>query len=272
MKRTKRNPTGATLLSAKSNKHGHVLVINPGLLLYVGLHGSPSERTFGALTLYFSLGEPLSVQLQGEPWQSCNDAVVPPGVPHQIATQGKLYCVLMIETENIDIAALLQRLDATNADGTAIEQLGTRIRALVGPLSGGARRGNLAENELEGLLFDTPLPRRQLDPRIQKVVDRINSHPNESRSATDYAAEVALSCSRFIHLFNAELGVTFRGFKVWKRARNFLGYVTNPSNLTDLALNIGYPDASHFSHSIRRVYGLKPKDIFAGSRRLRLYS
>jgi hypothetical protein len=32
-----------------------------------------------------------------------------------------------------------------------------------------------------------------------------------------------------------------------------------------------YPDSAHFSHSIRQVYGLKPKDISAGSRRLEIH-
>jgi AraC-like DNA-binding protein len=39
-----------------------------------------------------------------------------------------------------------------------------------------------------------------------------------------------------------------------------------------VALDTGYPDSTHFSHSIRHTYGLKPKDIFAGSRRLRIYA
>ena len=46
--------------------------------------------------------------------------------------------------------------------------------------------------------------------------------------------------------------------------------VDQSTTLTDVALGAGYPDSTHFSHSIRQVYGLKPKDIFAGSRKLRV--
>ncbi|MCK9285637.1 MAG: AraC family transcriptional regulator [Rhodocyclaceae bacterium] len=250
---------------------GRILIINRDLLLYVGLHGSPSERTFGALTFYFPFDHSLSVQLNDEPWQLCGYAVVPPYVPHRVTTTDKLYRVLMVETENIDIAALLQKFGGEEGNAL-VSRIGERINALLGRLDASDRHGELPEPNLEALFFDIPLPRRELDPRIRKVVDRINRHPDENFSARDCAREVALSPSRFIHLFNAELGVTLRSFKLWKRARNFLGYVTHPSNLTDLALDIGYPDATYFSHSIRRIYGLKPKDIFAGSRRLRLYS
>ena len=43
-------------------------------------------------------------------------------------------------------------------------------------------------------------------------------------------------------------------------------------NLAHLAQDIGYPDSTHFSHSIRRFYGLKPRAIFSGSRDLAIYS
>jgi AraC-like DNA-binding protein len=46
--------------------------------------------------------------------------------------------------------------------------------------------------------------------------------------------------------------------------------VNSDSRLVYVALDIGYPDSTHFSHSIRQTYGLKPKDIFAGSRKLRI--
>jgi AraC-like DNA-binding protein len=42
--------------------------------------------------------------------------------------------------------------------------------------------------------------------------------------------------------------------------------------LTDVALDAGYPDATHFSHSIRQVYGLTPRSIFAGSRKLAVFA
>ncbi|WP_309901090.1 hypothetical protein [Variovorax soli] len=38
-----------------------------------------------------------------------------------------------------------------------------------------------------------------------------------------------------------------------------------------MALDTGYPDSTHFSHSIRQVYGLRPSDILAGSRRLAVH-
>jgi AraC-like DNA-binding protein len=50
-----------------------------------------------------------------------------------------------------------------------------------------------------------------------------------------------------------------------------LHFVNEDINLAHLAQDIGYPDSTHFSHSIRRFYGLKPRAIFSGSRDLAIY-
>jgi AraC-like DNA-binding protein len=72
-----------------------------------------------------------------------------------------------------------------------------------------------------------------------------------------------LSVSRFLHLFGRELGVPFRRFRAWKRARSLLAFMATRQNLAEFALRVGYPDSTHFSHSIRTVYGMCPREIFA---------
>jgi methylphosphotriester-DNA--protein-cysteine methyltransferase len=109
-----------------------------------------------------------------------------------------------------------------------------------------------------------------LDSRIAGVLEKIKRNPTEQATAEACAANVKLSFSRFLHLFKEEVGAPFRTFRTWKRARSLLHHVNSDSNLVYVALDIGYPDSTHFSHSIRQLYGLKPKDIFAGSRKLRI--
>jgi AraC-like DNA-binding protein len=86
------------------------------------------------------------------------------------------------------------------------------------------------------------------------------------------AAEASLSASRFLHLFKQETGISFRSFRAWKRARHLLNFANQDLNLAHLAQDIGYPDSTHFSHSIRRFYGLKPRAIFSGSRDLAIFA
>ena len=93
----------------------------------------------------------------------------------------------------------------------------------------------------------------------------------EPVTAASCAAQAGLSASRFLHLFKEQTGISFRSFRAWKRARHLLHFANQDLNLAHLAQDIGYPDSTHFSHSIRRFYGLKPRAIFSGSRDLAIY-
>ena len=109
---------------------------------------------------------------------------------------------------------------------------------------------------------------RHIDARINRVLEDIRNDPSRNITAQACAEAVGLSFSRFLHLFKAEVGTPFRSLRTWKRARSLLHHVTRDTNLLQVALDAGYPDSTHFSHSIRQVYGLKPGDVFAGSRQL----
>jgi AraC-like DNA-binding protein len=52
------------------------------------------------------------------------------------------------------------------------------------------------------------------------VIGRIKSDPSAPSCAQACAEQVHLSFSRFLHLFKEEVGVPFRSFRTWKRARS----------------------------------------------------
>ena len=132
-------------------------------------------------------------------------------------------------------------------------------------------RTDIGSAEFDQMCFGETLPRRPLDPRVVRAIARIGRFSGEPLTATTCAAEAGLSASRFLHLFKQETGISFRSFRAWKRARHLLNFANQDLNLAHLAQDIGYPDSTHFSHSIRRFYGLKPRAIFSGSRDLMIY-
>ena len=125
--------------------------------------------------------------------------------------------------------------------------------------------------EFDRMCFGEALPRRVLDPRVVRSIAQIEKFCGEPVTAASCAAQAGLSASRFLHLFKQETGISFRSFRAWKRARHLLHFANQDLNLAHLAQDIGYPDSTHFSHSIRRFYGLKPRAIFSGSRDLAIY-
>jgi AraC-like DNA-binding protein len=154
------------------------------------------------------------------------------------------------------------------ADAPAIVR---RIRGAYETLRLRGRGGGFTTSQFDQMSFGEGLPQRNIDRRIRSAAAALNDFSRSKMTAADCAASVNLSPSRFLHLFKEQTGVSFRAFRAWKRARHLLHFVNEDINLAHLAQDIGYPDSTHFSHSIRRFYGLQPRAIFLGSRDLAIY-
>ena len=262
-------PPATTPAPGAADGGGRVMWVTPERLFYAGLLGSPSVRTMGGLLIYVALRAPIRISLDGVRWDSTELAVVPAYMPHSVACDDRMICDLGLEAESID----LERLPAVirgQAGPVEDAAFARHVRQAHAWLSRHGRELDLQAGSFDQIFFGQALARRRLDPRIEAVVERIRGAPSATAMAESCAASAHLSFSRFLHLFKEEVGTPFRSFRTWKRARSLLHYVTQDSNLAHVALDTGYPDSTHFSHSIRQVYGLKPSDIFAGSRKLAL--
>ena len=248
---------------------GHLMLIMPERVFFAGLLGRPRERCPGALHVY--------VALRGGLWLTTADGreaygelvAVAPNMRHTIASDYRSAICLVIEPESVPDGTFEQwekRLQGLERDHFA-----HRIRAAYETLLTRKRRDDIDSAAFDQMCFGEALPRRVLDPRVARAMVTIGKFSGEPVTAAGCATEAGLSTSRFLHLFKQETGVTFRAFRAWKRARSLLSHVRQAASLTDIALDAGYPDSAHFSHSIRQVYGLTPSDIVAGSRRLALH-
>lgn len=252
---------------AADKRGGKLMLITPDRVVYAGLLGRPLTREFGSLTVYVSLNSPFHIQMDGDSWESAEIRVVPPDTPHRIRTTDRLIGVIMIEPESICMDKLPCFLQSTSYLEYSPAMVDRKRQAFASLVDGSVPVDSI-RTRVDQFFFGEMLALRKLEPRMANVVNRIKRQPWDTVGAEDFALQVDLSFSRFLHLFKAEVGTTFRRFRAWKRARNFLAYVNAQLNLTDIALETGYSDASHFSHTVRRYWGLTPRDIVAGSRRL----
>lgn len=243
------------------------MLITPARVAYIGLLGRPQVREFGALTMYIALDDAFQIQVAGGEWASARMFVVAPDTPHRITSTDRLIGLFLIEPETVNLDLLPLWLQPSNSALQclpALEQVCSAFQSLRN------KQVNVAgvKDNVDEFFLGQSLAIRRLDARMEAIVDKINLDSCGLTSAEGCAKQVNLSFSRFLHLFRDDVGTTFRSFRAWKRARNFLCHVDKPCSLTDIALDIGYPDSSHFSHTVRRYWGLTPKDILAGSRRL----
>ena len=253
----------------KANASGHLMLITPERVFYAGLLGRPRERCPGAFHVY--------VALRGSLWLTTADGrevrgelvATAPNLRHTIVTDYRSAICLVIEPESVPDGTFEQwekRLQGTERDFFA-----HRIRLAYETLLTQQCRGEIDNAAFDRLCFGEALPRRKLEARIIRAIARIGKFSGEPVTADICAAEAGLSASRFLHLFKQETGISFRSFRAWKRARHLLHFANQDLNLAHLAQDIGYPDSTQFSHSIRRFYGLKPRAIFVGSRDLAIY-
>ncbi|MBR0757240.1 helix-turn-helix domain-containing protein [Bradyrhizobium jicamae] len=253
----------------KGLESGHRMLITPERVFYAGLLGRPRERCPGACHVYVALRDGLHLSTSDGRQSHGEIAVTMPNQRHTITSEYRSAICVAIEPESVPdgvLEALARRLQGP--DGV---EFVTRIRAAYATLAEMQHRDAISNAEFDTMCFGEALPQRALDPRVVRAIGRIGKISGEPLTAACCAAEAGLSPSRFLHLFKEETGISFRSFRAWKRARHLLHFANQDINLAHLAQDIGYPDSTHFSHSIRRFYGLKPRAIFSGSRDLAIY-
>ncbi|KAF0807651.1 helix-turn-helix domain-containing protein [Alcanivorax xiamenensis] len=250
-----------------------VMLVTGERLLYSGLVGRRMRpRRMGAASLYVAPIGGFQLKVADQPWEQRTLALLPPYIPHRVASPcGKIINVL-IETEHVSASALAEmmaRFNQPGGDAGVVDRVRRVPRRLLSELAD----TSLNARTFDALVMGTGVGYKALDPRIEVALEAFGSALwRKDISAADYARSIGLSASRFLHLFKKETGTSFRNHRMWKRARNFLNHANCEGSLTDLAFDLGYPDSSHFSHSIRKTFGLQPRSIRLGSRGLKIVS
>ena len=104
-------------------------------------------------------------------------------------------------------------------------------------------------------LDDTP--RRPLQPRVSKALQRIRELDETALPAAELAAESALFLSQLERLFSGELGASVRRLVLWQRLRYALQLALSGDSLTTAAATAGFADSAHLSRCMRRYFGIR---------------
>ena len=251
-----------------SGRSDRFMLISSERVFYAGLHGKPSVRALGALAICVPLHGTARLEVAGQAPRVSEILAVPAYLPHTITSESREILGLLIEPESVCDADLAEIIRQCN-DPVGAGQLAARFREIYATMALSGTNG-FTSADFDQIFLNRRLRPRELDARISTVVSRFQAKPSSSISGDDCANGVKLSLSRFLHLFKDETGMNFKTFRAWKRGRNILHHVNVERNLAHFALDAGYPDSTHFSHSLRRIYGLKPTALFSGSRRLQI--
>ncbi len=106
-------------------------------------------------------------------------------------------------------------------------------------------------------------PQRPRDARIARVVQAIERQPDAFGRLQDAATLACLSPSRFRARFDAELGLPFRRYRLWRRMAAVMRTVAAGGTLTEAAHAAGFSSSAHLSSTFKRMFGLTASDLLA---------
>jgi len=206
--------------------------------LLVSTLGTTDSHVHYAHQVLVALDGEVEVEVQlGDQYHSGALVMIPSQQPHAIISQGVPCLTLFAEPLAFDLADL----------GQACRQADNNPQRLAECLR--------------------QWPRRALDPRLAKALQRVRALDEQALSARELANTAALSISQLERLFSGALKLSVRRLVLWQRLRVALRLALSGVSLTDAALAAGFADSAHFARSVRRQFGLSPSTAL---RQLRL--
>lgn len=253
------------------------ICLRPGLFIFYGKSLDAQTHAHHAIQITWPHAES-HCEIEG---QSIGEGIIlAPDVAHRLSL--KAGWVLLIEPQS-RLGNLIQtRLDGHNysilslpgvipeaslakAQADELIFVHNAIQPLVSCLD--------AEQEFFDLLFDDQTRVDAfMDTRIKALLDTMDDcfagdciKPDAWRAA-EVAESLALSESRFLHLFREQMGIAWRPFLLWRRLMCAVQALSRGRNATEAAYTAGFSDSAHLTRTFKSQLGMnirKARALFA---------
>lgn len=189
-------------------------------------------------------------------------AWLPPGVEHQVGS------MLGADFRSLWIAADAVR---TAMHRPMVFQVTPLLRALVieaADLDRACERGGYADR-VAGLILDQlarvePLPYSLPWPTSKPLVrlcEALHEDPADARSLVAWSETLHMAPRTLSRRFEAETGVSFRSWQRRVRLFRAVEMLEGASDITQVALALGYASSSAFIYACRQEFGISPKSF-----------
>lgn len=204
-----------------------------------------------------------SLRMQGEggdPWRQGRAFYVPPDVPHRLDAGETACAILYLDPESVDCERACRRFGG--CDINILEPSG-RVLEQLSDLTVGEAGLERVEAVCAALLKEEAPPvARELDARLQRVLDWVDRNLAGNIRQSDAVAVADVSESWFSHRFGTDIGVPFRRYVLWRRLRIAIQYALAGNTLTDAAHEAGFSDSAHLTRTFRGAFGVAPTFLF----------
>jgi AraC-like DNA-binding protein len=230
--------------------------------MYIGPGFQLQAHRNSVAILALALKTPLRIAINpndpSQGFQTCNSVLIEPNQLHLIETDLDDFAFIYLDALSHDLSKLRARF-AQLREGVRFEfDQQHQVIALLNQMPRHCSAWLGIEPDLARLLgFDC----RQKDLRIASIVDSLIAAPDDQRKAQSWAEQIGLSSSRFQHLFRAEVGLSFRRFRLWARMRMAIKHTLGGASLTDSAHFAGLSSSAHLSAAFRDMFGITPSQL-----------
>jgi AraC-like DNA-binding protein len=218
---------------------------------------STQAHAHHALQLTFSVGGQFAFRIGTETVDG-PAVLIAPDVPHVYVAEGRAL-ILFVEPESRLGAALIRDLAGrqyVQPDPMRFADQAARLTCIwEDPRPDDialAKMGQAVAARMADLDADVPVA----DPRIVRVLDRLQGDPDLHMTARSAAGVACLSESRFSHLFVEQVGLPFRTYVLWRRLSAAVDRIASGASLTSAAHEAGFSDSAHFSRTFLRMFGV----------------
>lgn len=234
-------------------------------VLYFGPSPPLSSHLYGTVALHVGVYRPFRIRIANRKPVTCRCAIVPPNTKHELDFSGGIHGKLFVERDSTDFPYFQQRFSYQEPFGSFFQEEET-LNSFRWIYEEDPEKAAV-EACLDRLMKDRGPLQYTIDPRIQSIIDLIRDEPDMNFSQEHLATLVNLSPSRLLHLFKQHTSVSYRRFRMWKRLRLAVEQFNRTDNMTRVALDSGFADATHFSHCFRDTFGVNPAFVFRGIKR-----
>lgn len=255
------------------NTASPVLLIWEDLAIYRGASFATTRHSHFYGQLVFGLSEN-KMRMAGRDgiWRAYDVAWIPSGLSHQTEATAHDFCFVLMDPITSGFSPDFHKNIESGAGAFEMGNLLTvdaraEILHLVENADAAAR-----VRILEILLRCVSDKKRETDRRILKTVEAMLGEHNKANLA-ELARERAISPGRFRHLFRAETGIPFSGYKLWLKTRAAIRELSlGGGDFSRAAFSAGFADQAHFSRIFRRSFGMAPSGLLKSGIRIRIFS
>ena len=228
-------------------------------------HGVVPPHAHHAIQIVLALDGEIAACGTDERWKTGRGVIIGTDVEHSYDSRDAFAAMLFVDpesTEGIWLGASLEDEITLVPERRVVACVEELKRFRERPMES-LELGALIRHCVQALSAGAP-PARRIDPRVTKVLRKIQQSDDLRMSLESAAAAVFLSPSRFAHLFKQQLGLPFRRYLLWRKLTRAMLVIGREGTATAAAHAADFADAAHLTRTFSQMFGIPPSVMLRG--------